>query len=237
MRVVKRIALGLASLIGATILFAILGIIVPNPLVPDEISGEPALRRILIVSNPIHTDIAIPIEPQSLETFGFLGETSLPISHPEAEWLLFGWGSRAFYLDTPSLADMKPGPTFKALTLDSSVMHVDVLGAVDEANPVVMALDVSERGYAQLLTEISKSFTRVDGRVLPIDGFALGTSDKFFEGEGSFTALLGCNTWTARMLRSAGLRTGWWTPLPLSLTTSLSLFNRLPGPSDAAGWL
>ncbi|MGG2475846.1 DUF2459 domain-containing protein, partial [Rhizobium sp. BR5] len=36
----------------------------------------------------------------------------------------------------------------------------------------------------------------------------------FFEANGWFNAVAGCNTWSAAMLREAGIRTGWWTPLP-----------------------
>lgn len=92
----------------------------------------------------------------------------------------------------------------------------------------VTPLDITEAGYVRLLDAISNSFTRTDGRILPIAGYALGLNDKFYEGEGSFNALLGCNTWTARMLRDAGLATGLWNPLPASLTLSLGLFNPLP---------
>lgn len=226
MRIVKRIALGLLLLIVVPIVLAIIGAIVPNPFVQSD--DAPHTRRIYVVSNPIHTDIAVPIDAETLAAFPFLAEAGLPITHPNARWLLFGWGARSFYLETPSFADIKPGPTLKALTLDSSVMHVDVLAPLPEADPAVMAIDITDGGYARLLSAISTSFTRADGRVLPIYDYVLGSSDRFFEGEGSFTAVLGCNTWTARMLRSAGLTTGLWTPLPISLTISLGLYNQLP---------
>ena len=40
-----------------------------------------------------------------------------------------------------------------------------------------------------------------------------------------FNALAGCNVWTAASLRQAGLKTGWWTPLPGLLGLSLKLHN------------
>jgi hypothetical protein len=65
--------------------------------------------------------------------------------------------------------------------------------------------------------------------VVPIEGYALTGSDRFYEAEGSFNAIfVGCNAWTARMLRSAGVRTGLLVPLPATLAGSLQLFNRLP---------
>lgn len=219
----------LALLLGAPALLVILGAVIPAAGVFEQPEGTPLTRRILVVSNPIHTDIAIRLDAQIRAALPFLAETGLPVDHPNARWLLIGWGGRAFYLETPSFADIKPQPTFKALTIDRSVMHVDVLGEVDQASPIVTPVDLSEAGYARMLSEIAASFSHIDGQVLPIAGYALTGNDRFYEAEGSFNAVLvGCNAWTARMLRSAGVRTGWWTPLPTTLTTSLRLLNRLP---------
>jgi uncharacterized protein (TIGR02117 family) len=229
MRVLKRIVLVLLLLIGVPALAVLLGVVIPHPTVFEQPDGTPLTRRILVVSNPIHTDIAIPLDAQSRAALPFIAGTGLLLDHPDARWLLLGWGGREFYLETPSLADMQPGPTFKALTLDRSVMHVDVLGEVDQADPVVTPLDLSEAGYIRMLSEIAGSFSRVDSKVQPIDGYALTGNDRFYEAEGSFNAIfVGCNAWTARMLRSAGVRTGLWAPLPTTLAGSLHLFNRLP---------
>jgi uncharacterized protein (TIGR02117 family) len=224
MRLLKRLAVVLILLIVVPLVLGLLGTLIPHPFTDAQPTDAPLSERILVVSNTIHTDIAIPLDAKSLEAFGFLADT-LPVTHPDARWLLIGWGGRSFYLETPNLTDIKPGPTFRALTVDSSVMHVDVLGEIDQTNPAIMAVPISDVAYANLLSTISASFTRKDGKVLPIDGYAFGPSDKFYEGEGSFNALLGCNVWTSRILRSAGIRTGLWNPLPISLTTSLRWFN------------
>lgn len=226
MQIVKRVALVLAGLIGAALLLAVLGTFVPYPFMTTLPDGAPPTHRILVVGNTIHTDIAIPLEPQSLSVFAALAGTGPPIDHPAAHWLLFGWGGRSFYLETPTLADIKPGPTFRAFTIDRSVMHVDVLASLPEPDPAVMPIVLSDAAYTNLLASIAASFRYDNGQVEPIAGFAYGGADKFYEAEGNFNALVGCNVWTARMLRSAGIRTGIWDPLPLALTTSLSLFNR-----------
>ena len=225
MRLLKRLILGLLAIFGLLLVLAVAGTLIPHPSIFTQDDGAPTSRHILVVANTLHTDIAIPIDAQSLSAFGFLAETTVPIGHPNARWLLIGWGGRSFYLETPTLADIKPGPTFRALTIDSSVMHVDVLGEIVPGSPAVTDLAITEAAYANLLAEISASFARKDGAVQPIDGFAFGSTDKFFEGVGSFNALLGCNVWTSRMLRSAGIRTGLWNPLPNALTLSLGLFN------------
>jgi uncharacterized protein (TIGR02117 family) len=232
MRIVKRVLLGFVALAGLVLLLAIGGMLIPGFPVFAVPEGEEESRQILLVANTIHTDIAIPIDAETLSTLDFLLGTTLPISHPDARWLLIGWGGRAFYLETPTLADIKPGPLFRALTLDSSVMHVDVLGEINPADPSVTALSVTPSGYRNMLETIAASFSREDGLVQPIDGYAFGLTDRFFEAEGPFNAVIGCNVWTSRMLRSAGVRTGLWNPIPPSLTASVRLFNAVP---EAAG--
>jgi uncharacterized protein (TIGR02117 family) len=64
-----------------------------------------------------------------------------------------------------------------------------------------------------------------DGGPEKIEDAAYGEYDLFFEANGNFNALAGCNTWTAGALRAAGLQTGWWTPLPITLFYSLRLHN------------
>lgn len=225
MRVVRRAGLlSLLMLLGVVALGAA-GTLIPHPAALDQVADVERNHRILVVSNTLHTDIAIPLDEEARMTLGFLSNTGLPMSHPEARWLLIGWGGRSFYMETPTLADIKPGPTFRALTLDRSVMHVDVFAEIAQSDPSVTPLDVSAQGYTNLLWTISESFVRGEGGVVPIEGYAFGSTDKFYEAEGGFNALLGCNVWTSRMLRGAGVTTGLWNPLPSSLGVSLGLFN------------
>jgi uncharacterized protein (TIGR02117 family) len=207
----------------AVVLAVVLGIVLPRPLFHMSAkAGEPA-RTILFLTNPIHTDIAIPIDAGTRQQFGYLAGAGLPSTDPEA--LIFGWGSRAFYIETPTWSELKPGPVLAALTLDRSVMHVSVAGEIDPSDPAVTLYRLGEAEFDRLTGFIAASFTQgPDGPVF-IQDTAYGPDDGFFEANGVFNALLGCNTWTARALREAGLRTGWWNPLPATLALSLALHN------------
>lgn len=221
MRKTARRILFLALAIAASIL---VGTFVPRPLWSN--GGTAGTRDILVLSNPIHTDIAIALDDNSRARFSFLEEAGLPLAHPDARWILFGWGGRAFYLETPTWADLKPLPVFKALTVDSAVMHVAIVGDIAPLDPSVARLKVSDAGFEQLQAFVADSFvTGDDGsqRVIPKAGY--GMNDRFFEAKGTFNALFGCNTWTARALREAGLRTGLWNPVPKTLLLSLDLYN------------
>lgn len=218
MKLVRRFGL----FVVAIVLVMVAGTLIPRPFLPVPDDG-PATRRILVLDNPIHTDIALPVDKAVLGRFAVLADSGLPLNHPGAKYLVFGWGSRAFYIETPTWSDLKPGPLLAALTLDSSVMHVSVAGALDGADQPWRGFDLTESEFERLMDFIESSFGDVP---IPIVGAGYGDNDRFFEAKGRFNALVGCNTWAAAALRSAGLRTGWWNPLPQTLGLSLDLLNR-----------
>ncbi len=130
MKGLRRLTLALLSIA----LAVMLGMLVPRPLWAGD-RKEGATRPILVLTNPIHTDIAIPIDPDVRARFAFLTEAGMPTGDPHARWLIFGWGGRAFYLETPTWAELKPGPLMRALTLDQSVIHVDIAGHIPDPHP------------------------------------------------------------------------------------------------------
>ncbi len=207
------------------LLLVVLGTVMPRPFLPGS-GGEAAgagSREILLLSNPIHTDIALAIDDDLRRVFSELQEGGIAVNHPAAIYLVFGWGGRSFYIETPRWSDLKPMPVLRSLTLDRSVMHVDVTGDFPAGLAGVQRLRVSEEGYQRLVAGIRASFARKDGYIQPVPGAAYGLTDAFFEANGWFNALAGCNLWSAAMLQRAGIRTGWWTPLPPLLRWSIDL--------------
>ncbi|RRH90005.1 TIGR02117 family protein [Mesorhizobium tamadayense] len=214
----------LAMLVAAAALAAMLGTLVPRPLLPAAAAGE-GTRHILVLRNPIHTDIAIPVDEGVRRRFRFLADAGLPVDAPAARYLVFGWGGRAFYLETPTWSELKAVPVLKALTLDASVMHVDLAGAIAEPHPDVAGFDIDEEHFSALLDYIQSSFQQGSNGPMVIVNAGYFSFDRFYEANGHFNALVGCNTWTAAALRTAGLRTGWWNPLPVSLGWSMWLYD------------
>lgn len=184
------------------------------------------MRTVLVLSSPIHTDLALPASPDVAARFGFMSADGLDPAQPGVEYILAGWGGRSFYIETPTWSDLRPGPAFNALTIDRSVMHMGLAGAIDPDHPAVMAISLDEASFDRLVRSVLASFTVTDdGRRQVVPGAQYGAYDLFYEADCSFNALAGCNVWTARMLRQAGLKTGWWTLLPALLTASLKLHN------------
>lgn len=187
--------------------------------------GKPPTREILLLANPIHTDIALPVDDHVRAAFADLIPSGLPVDMPGVEYLIIGWGGRSFYIETPTWSDIRPLPVLKALTIDRSVLHVSIAGAIDESHPSVRPLMISQEGRSRMIAAIRESFVRDGGLPVPIPGAAYGADDAFFEANGAFNAFVGCNTWTAAVLRAGGVRTGWWTPLPQLLDLSVDLHN------------
>ncbi|MET3776377.1 uncharacterized protein (TIGR02117 family) [Rhizobium alvei] len=201
------------------------GSLIPRPLFAPAEAGVGQGQTIYLLANPIHTDIAIPLTDAIRQRFADLEPFGIEINHPGAAYLVIGWGGRSFYLETPTWSELKPAPVFKALTIDASVLHVDLAGSRLQNHPAATRIDVSEAGFERMLRYIETSFVRNSGQPVGIAGAGYNDTDAFFEATGSFNALLGCNTWTASALREAGVRTGLWNPLPQSLALSVDLYN------------
>lgn len=198
---------------------SIIGAAIPAGPATGRPPGDP--ERIYLATGLLHADFAIPVTEDVKRRFGFLREAGLPLDHPELRYLVFGWGSRAFYIATPTLADIRPGPVIKGVFGDRSVMHVVAARNVS-ADPGILAIDLPPGGIERLAGFIEKSFVRTaEGSALPIAGAAYGASDAFFEGVGRFDIIRPCNIWVAEGLRRAGVATGAWTPTTLSLRLGL----------------
>ena len=223
MRLIQRLAKWMGGLMVALSVALAIGLLVPRPLTPITSASSRVETRILLLANAIHTDIALPLDDEVRAAFADLALSGLPVDMPGVEYLIIGWGGRSFYIETPTWGDIRPLPVLKALTVDRSVLHVSVAGPIDENHPSVRPLMISQEGRSRMIAAIRASFVRNSGAPVPIPGAGYGWDDEFFEAHGTFNAFLGCNTWTAWMLRVSGVSTGWWTPLPQLLDLSIDL--------------
>jgi len=232
MRTLSRLAIagGLVVLVCLAV-----GVVAPRGAGRPEAAG-PAVYPVAVLGNLIHTDVAIPVDAEIAARFGFLADANLPLNHPHARWLVIGWGGRSFYTETPTWADLKPMPVLRSLTRDSSVLHVEIRSRLAGDGAPMRSYNLDRAGYERLLRFVEQSFRRDGGSPVLLAGASYGPDDGFFEATGVFNMLAGCNTWTAAVLREAGLRTGWWTPLPATLRWALDLHNaRADRPADQSG--
>jgi uncharacterized protein (TIGR02117 family) len=158
--------------------------------------------RIFVADNGVHTDLVLP----AADWHDLLPSVTQPYSH-----VMFGWGDRDFYLNTPSWSDIDPVTVARAAVgSDTTVVHVQ---AIDNPQPGknMRAVILRPEEYARLGAHVRASMAGQQ----PIRGY--GASDVFYSGTGTYSAIASCNEWTGRALRQANVRMGAWTPLPFGV--------------------
>ncbi|GLS85811.1 urease-associated protein [Cypionkella aquatica] len=196
-------------------------------LIPGKHADLPAGTDVLIglARAPIHYDFLLPMSPELRARYGFASNAGVPMDAPQAEWLLVGWGSEAFYTSAGSYGDMKPGAVWTAISGDSAVLHLDVAGDVSGLDGISY-FTLSDAQYQALLNSLDANFRRDQtGAPLPL-GAHFNDHDAFFEAKGDFSILHPCNAWLGETLRSAGVPFGIWTPTPQAVELSLRWYGQ-----------
>jgi uncharacterized protein (TIGR02117 family) len=157
---------------------------------------------IYIVSHGWHTGIVVP-RNQLGEHLAFI-----PQQMGEYAFYEFGWGEKDFYQAPENTI---PLALQAALWIDDSTMHVAAVPMVPDRyfpSSETVTLQVSTDGLQNLVTAIAASFaTDAHGKALYTGNGLYGERSAFFDGTGRYHFFNTCNTWTARMLGTAGVPT------------------------------
>lgn len=166
---------------------------------------------IYVVSNGWHTGLILPASAEGIDLSLIFRPTDLSDPDLAGDWLLFGWGDRGFYLNTPTWAEFSPRTALVALAgSGETLLHVDHLARPEEvADPRPVRLSRAE--YARLVRGIvATARAGPDGRPMARPGY--GARDLFYEARGRYSAFRTCNIWTRDRLAEAGVAVGVWTP-------------------------
>jgi uncharacterized protein (TIGR02117 family) len=161
------------------------------------VTGDAA---IYVVKRNWHTDIGLPVQ-----------EISGPLrvmeqAYPGVQYLTFGFGERNYLVTR----DRSIGTMLSALLPSQSAVLMTALRAPpDEAFGAenVIVLHLPADALARLEVRIWQGFEHA-GNAVPeplAQGPYLGST--FYAGTDTYSGVFNCNTWTAEMLRSAGLVT------------------------------
>lgn len=185
------------------------------PLPPAE--DGPRNHTVMVVSNGWHTAIIVP--RAALEATGLLPEAE---DFPAAAYLEFGWGDRTYF----PAARKTLGMTFEAaMTPTPAIMHVagrPQAPASTSADRPVVPVALSEIGFQRLVQAIAAEFQRPDGERAQAVSPGLYSGSLFYDAHGEFHLFNTCNTWTARMLRAAGVDVS-----PSGVVTADDMMTRL----------
>lgn len=158
-------------------------------------NGEAAIT---IVDRGWHTDIGLPMD----EVTGPLA--SLARDFPGVRFLVFGFGERRYYM----ARDTGSGEMLAALLPSDSVILVTALWATPAeafGDQKVVTLYVPRNGVERIASRLWSELDKApDGSVVRLaDGPSIGSA--FYASGETYDALHTCNTWTALLLRGAGL--------------------------------
>lgn len=207
---IGRIFGGLAVLVLGYVAAGLVGGAIPaNAAWRPPASGV----TIYVESNGVHTGIIVPKVAAGVDW--------RPLARPEHlrdpryagyDHLAFGWGERAFYLETPTWATVKPRTLLAAaIGSERTLVHVDHL-PMPQVGDDVRAVLLRPEEYRRLAAFIRGSVVR-GGQRHP----GYGSYDAFYESRGHYDAFRTCNAWTGDALRTAGVRVGVWTPFPVTV--------------------
>jgi hypothetical protein len=192
----RRSALWAARILGALIAVPALYFVAALflGLIPANAAWRQAESGIAIFvrTNGVHTWILMPKTNAYMDWRPFI-----PGSHVRdprwdaANYAAFGYGEREVYLNTPTWGDLSIATAARA--------------AFGGGEALVHVEHVHE-------PQVDADTRRI---VLRPDGYR--DNDIFYQADGGYSAILTCNEWTGRALRTAGVRTGLWTPLEQSI--------------------
>jgi len=177
--------------------------------------------RIYVESNGIHTGLVLPVTAEGADWHDLLRPEDVRDQRYAAySHVSIGWGERAFYLETPTWADVRPGTVAAAaIGSDRTVMHVEHVpeprvGADSEGD--LRAITLRPEEYRRLADFVHMSFEK-EGGERPVHQYGYDVYDSFYDAHGHYSAITTCNTWTGDALRHAGVRVGAWTPFPVTV--------------------
>jgi uncharacterized protein (TIGR02117 family) len=212
-----RVARGIFWL-GRALLFVILAYATAGLIggsIPANIGWKPPARgvRILVEDNGIHTGLVLPVHAAGIDWSQDFPATDITDPrYARFEWIAVGWGDRAFYVETPTWADVNILTVLRAATGSTrTVLHVEHVGEPPLA-PDTREIVLTEDQYRRLADYVRAS-RGPGGKVAA----GYGANDVFYDGRGRYSAIRTCNEWTGGALRAAGVRTGAWTPFPVDV--------------------
>ncbi len=180
---------------------------------------------IFIRSSDIHTDFVMPIslEGTDIDWGGLFPARHFQAPLGDAKYVAVGWGSRSFYVETKTWADLKIGTLFTALfTPSESVLHVEYLWDFIPG-PTMQEVLITREQYQDLAAFVQSTIGETDetGAAVLATEVTYNEYDRFYLARGRYHMFNTCNQWTGRGLHRAGVPTGLWTPLVMHVRCQL----------------
>jgi uncharacterized protein (TIGR02117 family) len=205
---IRALAALLAALALALLLFALAGWV--GSSIPRNAGWRESTNgiEILVETNGVHTALVLPLVTPEKDWRTAFPASDIALPNRPYTHVSISWGEREVFLNTPTWWDLRPSTVLR-------IVGVGGEGLLHIAHYVRPAPSATERPLMLSRAEYRRLVTAIE-RTLPprprIRHAGYGSQDVFYDAPGRYTATNTCNQWTADMLASAGVRTGWWTP-------------------------
>jgi uncharacterized protein (TIGR02117 family) len=192
---------------------------------PTNIDNKIQDKKAYIIYNKMHCDIVLKISKNSKKWNQLLnllknasqGGEKAPISSFEQGYLVFGWGDKETYLNTPTWNKLQVSTTIKALFINTpSLMHVAYYSDIKKFKKFKI-INVSKQQLQALEESIFKSFNFKANQHYR----AYSDNDLFYPSKYQYNLFNTCNTWTGDRLRESNISMSYWTPLSQNVISSL----------------
>lgn len=192
-----------------------LGQILGTQIINTDFEPDPNGIEIYVLSNGVHTDIAVPTVTAQKNWTSFLDPSTFQPQVPAGttpEYIAFGWGDKTLYEKVPTWGDLTLSIAINAMLLPSeSAMHISYFINKPKASSHSIPIKVSPEQYQILIDAFTESFDLKDGKPQSLNCcFYPHLRDQFYASNLNYHALFTCNMWTNKLLRSAGIPTGRW---------------------------
>lgn len=211
----KRNLRNASLMLVAMLLMLTIGYLTPRQWwIPAQMDCE---IEIQVTSNGFHTNLIVPVATESFDwrsqlSLADIGDGSIT----EYRYLGFGWGDRDFYMQTPTLADLKVATVLRAMFWSAgSVLHIQGYCAAPISSPgfTVKTMRLSSTQYLALMQFLQRSFQRNPQEQVQLLKRGYRANSSFYQAIGNYSLIRTCNTWTADGLRSAQVNTPLWSGL------------------------
>ncbi len=168
-----------------------------------------ACQDVYVVSNGVHLNIFLPMQSPAMDWPAFLPASLQDTAAPMVQ---IGWGSRAFYTQVPTWADLTPKIAAQALFYDDAILYVR-----PAAIPMPDAKHVRKvRMCQQELRSVSQDIARQFASTQAVSGFP-----NFYPAQGHYTPLMTCNEWMRLRLQHRSMPI--WSPFDQAILNHLPL--------------
>jgi uncharacterized protein (TIGR02117 family) len=194
--------------------------------IPDNGDFVPKANgiEVYIYSGDIHSDVILPLVNDQKDWRENFPLSSFASDRQDFTHISFGWGSREFYLDTPTWNDLEVSTALNVLlTPSESVVHVEMVQLQPVISSSLMKTKITEQQYRDMVKFVQASFDRNSGvpsselKPTPIADAGYNDRDNFYPAVGSYHLFRTCNCWAGDALRASGIKVGKFTPLPKSV--------------------